>query len=319
MPEKVNRQYVGSACAAASTILSGLALVAMRAATMHSDTLSLSVWRAAFGVLSLLPLLIFVHRWPSRRDGAILFVLGFFVSGISPWLLFEGVERTSAAMTGIVLSVSPLITLLFATAIRQEEFSIGRWVGAAVAGGGLLLSIAAKSAHPLGMSEQWLLGVAFVFAATCIGAIYNVTCRALLARVSPLAASTYSMVGGLAALVLVTPLQGTNPFSPDFSTHVWLLVAFCGIAGGAIKLQLWSMALRFTDAGRVAVFVTLIPIAAAVCGALLLDEEISTTLFAGFCLVVAGVAIVVKSPPSSPKFGAAGSRQLVGRQRAETE
>jgi drug/metabolite transporter (DMT)-like permease len=69
----------------------------------------------------------------------------------------------------------------------------------------------------------------------------------------------------------------------------WSTLAFLGVFGGALTFLLWSYALERTTPTRVAITVTVNPIAAGIFGMYALKEPLTMNLVFGLALVAAGI------------------------------
>jgi drug/metabolite transporter (DMT)-like permease len=75
----------------------------------------------------------------------------------------------------------------------------------------------------------------------------------------------------------------------------WSVMAFLGVFGGALTFLLWSYALERTTPTRVAVSVTVNPVASALFAAHVLSEPITVNLVAGLVLVAGGIALAASA------------------------
>ncbi|MCM0021479.1 MAG: DMT family transporter, partial [Tagaea sp.] len=71
--------------------------------------------------------------------------------------------------------------------------------------------------------------------------------------------------------------------------------AWLAIPGGFLSFYLWFKALERIPASRVALCVTLNPLAAALGGALVLGEAAGPLLFVGFAFVAAAIALAARA------------------------
>ncbi|MEX2745622.1 DMT family transporter [Rhizobium mongolense] len=285
----------GPIFATASCVCGGMSIVAMQLATSYGDDLSLALCRSLFSMLPLLPILLLRHARPSFHDGLALFLLGSLVAGVSPWLLFMGLERAGSTMAGIIVSLGPLVTSVLAWATRQEAFSPLRWVGAAIAGSAVLLPILANYGHHSAGSYAFLAGTLLLLSGTVISGFYNVSCRNLLKRVTPLSASTFTVLGGFVSISILSFLNG-NFLEFRFIPHdVILLLAISGIVGGPVKLQLWSVALKVTQASRVAVFSPVVSITAVSIDSIIKGSFPGINVLSAILLVIVGTSLVSRS------------------------
>src|SRR5271156_1237160 len=75
-----------------------------------------------------------IWKWPEFGRVLALGVLGV-VGNQSLWVL--GLARTTVAHTGIMIALSPILVLLFASAIGQERLTPGKIVGMLIAFSGV--------------------------------------------------------------------------------------------------------------------------------------------------------------------------------------
>ena len=75
----------------------------------------------------------------------------------------------------------------------------------------------------------------------------------------------------------------------------WLAASYLGAFGSALTFYLWAFALARTTPTRVAISVTVNPVAASLVGAVLLHEPLSWNLVGGIVTVFAGIWIATTS------------------------
>jgi uncharacterized membrane protein len=102
-------------------------------------------------------------------------------------------------------------------------------------------------------------------------------------------------IGGLIVLFGLAATHGSLTAIPLLTGPDWLALFFCGTAGGAGVLLLWSWAIEHASAGRVAIFVTAAPMSAAITGAIVLSEPVTVQLIAGTVLIIAGIYLVYRT------------------------
>ncbi|CDZ68245.1 Integral membrane protein DUF6 containing protein, expressed [Neorhizobium galegae bv. orientalis] len=208
----------------------------------------------------LLPVVFFRRERPSIQDSAALVLLGTLVAGVSPWMLFMGLEKAGATMAGVVLSAGPLITSMLAFATGQEAFSLRRCVGATIAGSAILSSVLTNSTLHFEGNHNLLMGVALLISTALISGLYDISCRKLLTRVSPLAASAFSLLGGFVFTFILSISTSNVGKVQTLPYGIVLLLAVSGFVGGPLKLHLWSSALKVAQVSRIAAFTPLVSI-----------------------------------------------------------
>jgi drug/metabolite transporter (DMT)-like permease len=124
--------------------------------------------------------------------------------------------------------------------------------------------------------------------------LYSVYVRRLGSAASPGTITAATMVwGGLflvplgaAELAFVTPV-----FTLDGAAATLFLALFAG----AIAYWLWSFGLARVEAARGTAYLNLLPLVAAVSGALVLGERIGPTEIAGAVMIVGGVMVAARA------------------------
>jgi len=103
---------------------------------------------------------------------------------------------------------------------------------------------------------------------------------------------------GAAELAFVTPV---------FTLAGAAATLFLAIFAGAIAYWLWSFGLARLEAARGTAYLNLLPLVAAVSGAVVLGERIGPTEIVGSLMIVAGVTLAARSRSSSPAQAARSS------------
>ena len=136
--------------------------------------------------------------------------------------------------------------------------------------------------------------------------LYSVYVRRLGGAAGPGTITAATMVWG--GLFLI-PLGAAEL---AFVTPVFTLVGaaatlFLAIFAGAIAYWLWSFGLARLEAARGTAYLNLLPLVAAVSGAVVLGERIGPTEIIGSLMIVAGVTLAARSRSSSPAQAARSS------------
>jgi drug/metabolite transporter (DMT)-like permease len=158
----------------------------------------------------------------------------------------------------------------------------------------------------------WRGELLMVGAALCM-ALYSVWSKPFIQRSGPIPFTTLAMAAGAAVLVALSLLRGSFAPVEAFGPPQWLGVLYLGAVGGALTFYLWAFALERTTPTRVAISVTVNPVAAALVGATLLGEPLRWNLLIGIVTVFIGIWIATTQ--SRPKAEAENSPAL--QRRAE--
>jgi drug/metabolite transporter (DMT)-like permease len=282
-------ELVGVLAAILSSGLGGTSIAATRYLARVLDPLALGAFRFGIGFLFLLPIALLQRgRWPARRDWAGTAGLGLLFFGAFPILFNASLACTTAARGALALSTLPLLTMLAGASLGVEPLSGRKTLGVLVAMSGVAVALfTGLSAAPPG---AWRGDLLMVGAALCM-ALYNVWSKPLIQRSGPLPFTVMGMSVGAACLIIISGLRGGFDVVTGFGASQWLAIAYLGLFGSALTFFLWAFALGRTTPTRVAISVTVNPIAASVLGALLLGEPNRWSLLAGLATVFLGIWI----------------------------
>jgi drug/metabolite transporter (DMT)-like permease len=290
-------EWVGVLIAVASSALGGTAAAVTRYLVSDADALTLAILRWGIGFLCVLPAaLVLRARWPKRGDWLAVAALGIAFFGVFFILYNVAIAYTTAARASLALSTLPLQTMLVGAALGLEPLTGRKSVGVGIAILGVVAALASGlSAAPAGAWRGELIMTAAVL---CM-AFYNVLSRPLMQRSSALGFLTVGMGFGAAALVLAGLATGRTAILAGFGAPQWVAGAYLGIGGGALAFILWVLALQRATPTRVAVTMTVNPLAASVLAAHLVDEPITLNLVAGLLAVFLGIWIATSEPANA--------------------
>jgi drug/metabolite transporter (DMT)-like permease len=282
-------EFVGVLAAVVSSSLGGLSVAVTRLVVGATDAVTLGAFRFGIGSLLLLPLAWLQRRpWPEARALAPIAGLGLLYFALFPVLFNVSLVYTTAARGSLALSTLPVLTMLVAATLGSETLTRRKTSGVLIATAGVAVSLLADlGAAPPG---AWRGDLFMVAAALCM-AFYSVWSTPVAKHYGAIVYTALAMTFGASALVLLAWLRAGFLATRDFGAIEWSAVGFLGIFGGAATFILWSYALERTTPTRVAISVTVNPIASALFAAFALGEPITLNLVLGLCLVAAGILL----------------------------
>lgn len=198
-------------------------------------------WRSLFAFVFVFAVLLFQrrHPWTSVRSAGV----PGLVSGLMWALMFTAflfaLSLTTTANTLVVMSVSPLLTAVFAKFALKDPLPLRTWIaaGAAAVGIAWMFGSQLEEGHFLGMAVAFLIPVA--------AAINVVVLRASHARLDLVPAV---MLGGALSCLIALPFA--LPFSS--TPRDLLLLAFLGFFQLGLPCMLLVLASRALLAPEIA-------------------------------------------------------------------
>jgi drug/metabolite transporter (DMT)-like permease len=249
--------------------------------------------------------LLAILRW---REGSVLLtrdavvpiaLLGALGFGAYQVLWATGLTTTTAGTSALIVATTPIWTVLVAIAMRTEMPHPARFLGAAVGFVGVALVVAARGLDlgGTGIGDLLTLG-----AAICWGT-YLALSAPLLARLSPLRLTTWTILAGTVVMAVPGAVQLANAGPAWVTPAAAAALIYSGIVAGGLANVLIFRAIALVGPSRVANFQLLVPAFAVVMAAVILGEPILAGQVVGGIVIVAGILIARRAPVGPPPGG----------------
>src|SRR2546425_3851691 len=221
--------------------------------------------------------------WPG------LIALGLLGNAVYQIAFIQGLVRTTADNSSLILAMVPLFVAILSVALRIDRVSPRTWIGIVLAFCGLFLLVA----NPTGLhlSRVTLAGDGLTLVSALCWAAYTVFSRPFLRTMSPLQLTTLTMAPGTPVLILAAlPELVQQPWA-EVGWTSWAAVAFSTLFPLAIGYTIWSASVQAVGGPRTAVYSNLIPMVTAFASWVLLGETLGLLQAAGAAIVLAGVSL----------------------------
>jgi drug/metabolite transporter (DMT)-like permease len=258
--------------------------------------LGLGIRQLSATVIMLAIVLMVDKRLPriKKRDHGIILLQTLTGVVMFNVLLLAGVDRTTAAASGIITATVPAWIALLSLTLG-ERVSRLTVIGICLAMTGVMIVNIGGGSGGEDASAP-LLGGVLVMGAVFGEALFTIFGKAVTARVSPIANCFMVCVYGT-LMFLPFALWQLNGF--DFDTvHASGWLALLWSAGPVMigAFFLWFTGLRVIPANSAAVFTGLIPVSALISSAIFLGEHIGLPHLAGMICVVVAIVLVARGP-----------------------
>jgi drug/metabolite transporter (DMT)-like permease len=217
-------------------------------------------------------------------------------TGIFAYNLFflGALARLPASRTSLIIALNPVVTIAAASLLFGERMSARRWLGVAVALAGVWIVV--SRGDVLGSVGGAVgLGELLMFGGVCSWAAYTLVGRRVLEGLTPLAATTWAALWGVALLSIAAAPQLRSIDPADLTLPVVLSVLYLGVLGTAVGFVWYYQAVQKLGASRTVIFNNLVPVFGATFGVLLLGEPLLPSMLFGGVIAVAGVMLVTKA------------------------
>lgn len=207
---------------------------------------------------------------PSGLTSVLFATFTFFVAGFAHWLL-PGERLRGATVAGILLGFTG-VTLLF-------------WDDLTRLGGARLFPVAF-----------------IVLLAPFSSGLSQVLIKRWGQGVSVLSLTAVPMLLGASLLGLVAVLA-EQPARIHWTAAAVGSVLYLAVLGSAVSFLVYFWLLQRMTATGLSFLSYLTPVVALIVGAIVLDETLSSAMLAGIATIFAGLALVLRSRPRSPRGG----------------
>ncbi len=251
-------------------------------------------WRIVFGSLALgaaVFLMAGKRALPTKVDIFKLSVLALLGITINMVLFLEGLRRSTAVNSGLIMPMIPVFTFSIALLMRHERFCWSRGIG-------ILLALSATMVLAFGrgadFSEATRAGNLMMVANSFSYSLFLVFSRPLVAKYGPLVVTAWVFVLSLWTL----PFFAANvPWIPEHAgARSWLSLAYILVFPTLVAYFLNAYALVRVAASTTAVFIFLQSLITVGSAVVFLGEALNTrTLLCG-AVVFAGTALVLFGP-----------------------
>ena len=204
------------------------------------------------------------------------------------YFFFSGLQTISAGRAALVVACVPVAICLASAVINRERFGPLRVVGALTSLLGVSLVIG--DGDPLALLTGGLQRGDFMILGCVVSwTAYSMGGRALMQRLNPLTAVTWSSIFGTLFLLPLALLDGLVAEAIHARPVDWVCIVYLGSMATALAYFWYYRAISVIGASRSGIFVNMVPVFAVIMGFLILGEPIHLSLLAGGLMVVAGV------------------------------
>ena len=239
---------------------------------------------------------------PSARQLAQLAMLGFCGIFFYNLCFFYGLNYINASRASLIVALNPAVIGLGSWWLFKERLGTARCLGIALCLGGAGAVIISRNPQVLqGAANAWL-GDLLIFGCVLGWGAYSLFSRSLNQSLGPLQTVTWSILLGTAMLTVTTLVGGKLTLKALSAIHLpqMLSLLYLGVFGSALAYIAWYDGIRRIGATRAGVFIALNPLTAVICGAMLLDEHLSTPMLVGGAVILLGIHLCNK-PLAQPK------------------
>ena len=221
---------------------------------------------------------------------------------VMPFVFFTlALEHASAGFIGLLVSLVPAVTALFAHFLLAEErlrtaTAIG--LGVSFLGVGVLM---ATGETGIGAEGDALLAAVFALTAVASVSYSNVYGRRHTPGMPVIPLTAIQFIVGSIILVLAMLIGEGLP--RGVTATGWWLTAYMAVVATIVPFAVFYWLLQRVTATQASLIAYLVPIIAVIGGVILLDEQVPPAMLGGGALIVIGVILTERAISRSVTLG----------------
>lgn len=229
----------------------------------------------------------FAKTWPARADLPRFAAAGLVGHTAHVSLVMWGIDLSTAFSSSLVLTTSPLWTLLILALLGAEKLHGRQLVGTLAAFAGIAVFLSDKFVG--GFALAGIGDLVLLFAASLFS-LYTVISKPLVERYGPLNVMCYSLLFGAPPLVLATLPAFINAPLDDIGAGVWFGVFWAIAISSFLGWIAWAWVNSVRGLARSAPLQYLMPPIAGLVAWWTLGETFTWLKVAGAAIALAGIA-----------------------------
>jgi drug/metabolite transporter (DMT)-like permease len=274
----------------------GINFSVVKVALTDFSPLSFNAIRFGLASLFLLTFLWVLERDLSfrREDLGRLVLLGLIGHTIYQLCFIQGIARTTAGNSSLLLATMPIFVALLSSVLGVERVDRKVWYSVLLSFIGIFL-IVQGAGRTLTMTDQSLIGDLLVLTGTFFWSTYTVLSKPMLQRYSPLKLTTLTMIMGTLPLVLVSVPSLKEQNWGSVSLQGWLSLAYSFCLAIAIGYVVWYTGVSRIGNARTALYENLITVIAVIVAWIFLSERMTLLQVLGAVLVLSSLYLARRS------------------------
>jgi drug/metabolite transporter (DMT)-like permease len=290
------RASVTDALLVAMALIWGVNASVMKLAVTEMPPLVFNAARLGLASIALVALALGV-RTPTvtRRDVGILLLLGVLGTGLYQFFMIEGLARTRAGTTALILSSGPAFVALFGRVLGIERISGRGMLGIALSMAGI--AFVALTQPGAFTQSATLLGSALVLIGCMCWSLFSVLIKPYANRLDGRVVTAITIVGGTLPLSLIALPAVDGIAWESLSWGTWGAIAYAGLASMVLAYLFWNRGVRLLGPTRTAMFGNLQPIFALAAARVMLGEKPSAWQLVGAAAIIGGVLLTRTAEP----------------------
>jgi len=223
----------------------------------------------------------------SRSDVILCVALAFFTVFLPNISQNIGMKYTSASISSVIQSTSPIFTVMLAFIFLREARTLNKIVGSLV---GLIGTVFLTTGGSFDF-DATVFGNLLILISSISYAISGILIKVALSRIDPLDLLCFEIIFGF--FMLLIPNMALEDLSAviSFSIDVWMYILFLSVFAGFLASIMYYMVLREEEISHLAIFSYLIPVFAIISSYIMLHETLGVKEIFFTMVILSGIVM----------------------------
>ncbi|NSL52404.1 DMT family transporter [Calidifontibacillus erzurumensis] len=283
-----NKGTIGHLSALLTILIWGTTFISTKILLEDFTPIEILFYRFTMGLLALF--LIYPHVFKVKDRKSELLFAGAGLCGVTLYYLLENIALTftMASNVGVICSLSPFFTAIFASIfLKEEPLRANFFIGFIVAMAGITL-ISFNGASNFQINP---LGDLLAVGATIVWAVYSV----IMKKISSFGFNTIQITRRVFfyGVLFMIPALFLSDFSFElsrFANPVQIFnILFLGLGASALCFVTWNYAVKIVGAVKTSVYIYMVPVVTVITSMIVLHEPMTGMAALGTVLTLAGL------------------------------
>ena len=240
--------------------------------------------------LFFLTYIFFIKEKVNSSDLVRLIFCGLFGVAINQLFFFEGLNLTTPINAAIIMTVSPILVIVFSAIIIKEKITIRKIFGIFLGLTGAATLILKSGA--ISLDNDYFIGNFLVFVNATSYSIYLVIVKGLMTKYNPITVMFYVFSFGLIFVFPFGISELSNVSLEIFTLEIFLKVGFVVICTTFLAYLFNAFALKSLNPSVVSIYIYLQPVLATVIAIILKSDSLDLVKIISSVFIFSAVFLV---------------------------
>jgi len=223
----------------------------------------------------------------SRSDMILYVSIAFFTVFLPNISQNIGMKYTSASISSVIQSTSPIFTVMLAFIFLREARTLNKIVGSLV---GLIGTVFLTTGGSFNF-DATVFGNLLILISSISYAISGILIKVALSRIDPLDLLCFEVIFGFFMLLIPNMVLEDLSAVISFGIDVWMYILFLSVFAGFLASIMYYMVLREEEISYLAIFSYLIPVFAIISSYIMLHETLGVKEIFFTMVILSGIVI----------------------------